>query len=159
MLLFGGKGSPEMEPLAARLLEADPGWRVIAVCGDNPGLAAKLSAMRCFKIGSAKSTTSSIDGAKRPSSSARARTASISAWLARGLGPQAISLAVSPPSDPGRAERTSERIASTTDSPTGSRRTRRCAAIRSSAVIAGFARLSSAPVVSNRIFRSASRSG
>jgi len=57
MLLFGGKGSPEMEPLAARLLEADHGWRVIAVCGDNPGLVAKLSAIagkaggRLFPVG------------------------------------------------------------------------------------------------------------
>lgn len=42
MLLFGGKGSPEMEPLAARLLEAQPDSRVIAVCGDNPDLLAKL---------------------------------------------------------------------------------------------------------------------
>jgi UDP-N-acetylglucosamine:LPS N-acetylglucosamine transferase len=45
MLLFGGKGSPEMEPLAAHLLEEDPGWRVIAVCGENPGLLAKLQAL------------------------------------------------------------------------------------------------------------------
>ena len=57
MLLFGGKGSPEMEPLAARLLETDPGWRVIAACGDNPGLVAKLSAIagkaggRLFPVG------------------------------------------------------------------------------------------------------------
>ena len=35
-------------------------------------------------------TTSSIDGASRPSMSALARTASIKAWLARGPGPQAI---------------------------------------------------------------------
>ena len=56
------------------------------------------------------------------------------------------------------AERTSFRMASTTDSPTGRRRTRRCASCSSSAVIAAFALVSSAPVVSNRIFRSASRS-
>ena len=80
--------------------------------------AVKVSAMRCLSTGSARSSTSSIEGARRPSSSARARTASISAWLARGLGPQAISLA-SPLSGPGRAERTSVRMASTTDSPTG----------------------------------------
>src|SRR5260370_174717 len=77
--------------------------------------------------------------------------ASISAWRARGPGPQAIDLATSPPSGPGRAERTSARIASTTDSPTGRRRTRRCAAIRSSALIAALALVSSAPVVSLRI--------
>ncbi len=54
--------------------------------------------MRCLRIGSARSSTSSIEGARRPSSSARARTASISDWLARGPGPQAISLSASPPS-------------------------------------------------------------
>jgi 1,2-diacylglycerol 3-beta-galactosyltransferase len=42
-LLFGGKGSPEMVPLAAGLLEADPGWTVIAICGDNPGLVERLA--------------------------------------------------------------------------------------------------------------------
>ena len=94
--------------------------------------------MRCLSTGSASAITSSIDGASRPSSSARARATSISACEARGLGPQAISLPRSPASGPGRAERTSLRIASTTDSPTGRRRTRRCAAIRSSAVIAAF---------------------
>src|SRR6185437_7901866 len=71
--------------------------------------AEKVSAMRCFRIGSARSSTSSIEGASRPSSSARARTASIKDWLARGPGPQAISLPASPPSGPGRAERTSDR--------------------------------------------------
>ena len=42
-LLFGGKGSPEMAPLAERLLEADPAFRVIAVCGENPGLFERLA--------------------------------------------------------------------------------------------------------------------
>ncbi len=42
-LLFGGKGSPEIVPLARRLLEADPGWTVIAICGDNPGLVEALA--------------------------------------------------------------------------------------------------------------------
>src|SRR5207245_10690514 len=41
MLLFGGKGSPEMEPRAARLREADHGWRVLALCVVNPGLGAR----------------------------------------------------------------------------------------------------------------------
>src|SRR4029077_14535086 len=50
--------------------------------------AAKVSAMRCLSTGSASAMTSSADGAKRPSRSARARTVSIRAWLARGLGPQ-----------------------------------------------------------------------
>ena len=61
---------------------------------------------------------------------------------------------MSPLSGPGRAERTSLRIASTTNSPTGRRRTSRCAAISSSAVMVGFGLLSSTPVVSNTIFRS-----
>jgi UDP-N-acetylglucosamine:LPS N-acetylglucosamine transferase len=42
-LLFGGKGSPEMLPLARGLLEADPHWSVIAICGDNPGLVERLA--------------------------------------------------------------------------------------------------------------------
>ena len=49
--------------------------------------------MRCCSTGSARAATSSSEGAKRPSISARARTASISAWLARGPGPQAMALA------------------------------------------------------------------
>src|SRR3984885_4366552 len=49
--------------------------------------AENVSAMRCLRTGSARSSTSSIDGARRPSSNARARTASIRAWLARGPGP------------------------------------------------------------------------
>ena len=43
MLLFGGKGSPEMEPLAAALLALEPKLRVIAVCGENPRLHARLA--------------------------------------------------------------------------------------------------------------------
>ena len=42
-LLFGGKGSPEIGPLAERLLEQDGGLRVVAVCGDNPGLFESLA--------------------------------------------------------------------------------------------------------------------
>jgi processive 1,2-diacylglycerol beta-glucosyltransferase len=42
-LLFGGKGSPEMLPLAEGLLDADPHWSVIALCGDNPGLVERLA--------------------------------------------------------------------------------------------------------------------
>jgi UDP-N-acetylglucosamine:LPS N-acetylglucosamine transferase len=43
MLLFGGKGSPELLPLAERLLRDDPALRVIAVCGDNPPLYESLA--------------------------------------------------------------------------------------------------------------------
>ncbi len=42
-LLFGGKGSPEMAPLAQRLLEAEPSLRVIAICGENPALYERLA--------------------------------------------------------------------------------------------------------------------
>ena len=42
-LLFGGKGSPEMAPLAERLLEADPALRVVAICGENPVLFERLA--------------------------------------------------------------------------------------------------------------------
>jgi 1,2-diacylglycerol 3-beta-galactosyltransferase len=42
-LLFGGKGSPEMAPLAERLLEKDPALRVIAICGENPALFERLA--------------------------------------------------------------------------------------------------------------------
>jgi len=41
-LLFGGKGSPEMEPLAAGLLDAGRDWRVIAIGGENPALVERL---------------------------------------------------------------------------------------------------------------------
>jgi 1,2-diacylglycerol 3-beta-galactosyltransferase len=41
-LLFGGKGSPEMAPLAERLVDADPAFRVVAICGDNPPLFERL---------------------------------------------------------------------------------------------------------------------
>ncbi len=41
-LLFGGKGSPEIAPLSERLLAADPAFRVIAICGDNPALLERL---------------------------------------------------------------------------------------------------------------------
>jgi 1,2-diacylglycerol 3-beta-galactosyltransferase len=44
-LLFGGKGSPEMAPLAERLLAADPAFRVVAICGENPGLFERLATL------------------------------------------------------------------------------------------------------------------
>lgn len=43
LVLFGGKGSPEIEPLSAALLHASPRARVIAVCGDNPRLCARVT--------------------------------------------------------------------------------------------------------------------
>ena len=122
--------------------------------------AANVSAMRCLSTGSASAMTSSTDGASRPSISALARTASISAWLARGPGPQAISRSVSAPAPvPGRAERASFRIASTTLSGTGSWRTRRWMAISSGPVRICSTRRSSVPVVANSMRRSAPWSG
>jgi 1,2-diacylglycerol 3-beta-galactosyltransferase len=46
LLLFGGKGAPEMEPLARELLAAAPALQVVAICGDNPGLQQRLDAAR-----------------------------------------------------------------------------------------------------------------
>jgi UDP-N-acetylglucosamine:LPS N-acetylglucosamine transferase len=43
LVLFGGKGSPEVEPLSEALLERSPAWHVVAICGDNPGLHGCLT--------------------------------------------------------------------------------------------------------------------
>jgi UDP-N-acetylglucosamine:LPS N-acetylglucosamine transferase len=43
VLLFGGKGSPEMAPLAEGLLEAEATLKVIAICGQNPALVERLA--------------------------------------------------------------------------------------------------------------------
>jgi 1,2-diacylglycerol 3-beta-galactosyltransferase len=50
-LLFGGKGSPEMAPLAEKLLEADSAFRVVAICGDNPSLFERLSPLAARTAG------------------------------------------------------------------------------------------------------------
>jgi len=42
-LLFGGKGSPELAPLAEALLAEDATLKVVAICGDNPGLFERLA--------------------------------------------------------------------------------------------------------------------
>ncbi len=42
-LLFGGKGSPEMVPLAEAMLRENEALRVIAICGDNPSLFERLA--------------------------------------------------------------------------------------------------------------------
>ncbi len=42
LLLFGGKGAREMEPLAAGVLDACPGACVVAICGDNPRLLDRV---------------------------------------------------------------------------------------------------------------------
>ena len=43
LVMFGGKGSPEMQPLCAELLKASAQWHVIGVCGDNPRLFEGLA--------------------------------------------------------------------------------------------------------------------
>jgi 1,2-diacylglycerol 3-beta-galactosyltransferase len=43
LVLFGGKGSPEMRPLAEALLADPAGFHVVAVCGDNPALFGSLA--------------------------------------------------------------------------------------------------------------------
>ena len=50
-LLFGGKGSPEMAPLAKRLLAAEPAFRVIALCGENPALLKRLAPLEARAAG------------------------------------------------------------------------------------------------------------
>jgi hypothetical protein len=50
-LLFGGKGSPEMAPLAERLLAADPAFRVIAICGENPALFERVAPLEARNPG------------------------------------------------------------------------------------------------------------
>ncbi len=43
MVLFGGKGAAEMEPLSRALLETAPDRHVVAVCGRNPTLFERLA--------------------------------------------------------------------------------------------------------------------
>ena len=50
-LLFGGKGSPEMAPLAEALLREDRTLRVIAVCGDNPALFERFTPLHARSAG------------------------------------------------------------------------------------------------------------
>ena len=120
--------------------------------------AAKVSAMRCFRTGSASAATSSIEGDRRPSISARARQASIRAWAARGPGPQAISLVNGGIlAGPGRADEVEDRLDDAVAD--RQRRTRRWMPARSSAVMAGLATASRSPVVSISTRFSAARSG
>jgi len=46
LLLFGGKGSPEILHLAKGLLAESPSWRVAAICGDNPALVTRLQGLK-----------------------------------------------------------------------------------------------------------------
>jgi hypothetical protein len=43
LLLFGGKGTPEMAPLGEALLQAIPGGHVVAIGGSNPRLVRRLT--------------------------------------------------------------------------------------------------------------------
>lgn len=51
LLLFGGKGAPEILPLAQQLLAEDHRWQVIAVCGDNPRLFERMAAVEAAALG------------------------------------------------------------------------------------------------------------
>jgi UDP-N-acetylglucosamine:LPS N-acetylglucosamine transferase len=51
LVIFGGKGSPEMHPLCEALLAASRAWHVIAVCGDNPRLFEGLAAVEAHSGG------------------------------------------------------------------------------------------------------------
>jgi UDP-N-acetylglucosamine:LPS N-acetylglucosamine transferase len=51
LVTFGGKGSPEMEPLCARLLSVARSWRVIAICGDNAALYRRLRPLELASAG------------------------------------------------------------------------------------------------------------
>ena len=51
LLLFGGKGAPEILPLAQGILAEDHRWQVIAVCGDNPRLYERMAAVEAAALG------------------------------------------------------------------------------------------------------------
>ncbi len=51
VLLFGGKGSPEIARLAPALLRQNEAWRILAVCGDNPALLARLAPLAARSAG------------------------------------------------------------------------------------------------------------
>jgi 1,2-diacylglycerol 3-beta-galactosyltransferase len=54
-VLFGGKGSPELEPLCRALLREAPGVRVIALSGENPDLARKIARVEAASDGRLRS--------------------------------------------------------------------------------------------------------
>jgi hypothetical protein len=45
LVVFGGKGSPEMVPIARGTLAGSAHAKIIAVCGDNPGLVRRLESL------------------------------------------------------------------------------------------------------------------
>jgi 1,2-diacylglycerol 3-beta-galactosyltransferase len=55
LVLFGGKGSPELEPLCEALLREAPGVRVIALSGQNPALARRIDRVAVLSGGRLRS--------------------------------------------------------------------------------------------------------
>ena len=51
LVVFGGKGSPEMVPLCGRLVESEVDLHVVAVCGDNPRLVRQLESVAAGQPG------------------------------------------------------------------------------------------------------------
>jgi glycosyl transferase family 28 len=51
LVLFGGKGSPEMAPLCQALLWHAPQARVVVVCGDNPALLSQVTRLATESYG------------------------------------------------------------------------------------------------------------
>lgn len=51
LVLFGGKGSPEMVSLCEALLRHVPQARVVAVCGDNPDLLFRMTRLAMDSLG------------------------------------------------------------------------------------------------------------
>ena len=51
LVLFGGKGSPEMASLCEALLREAPEARVVAVCGDNPDLLFRVTRLAMDSLG------------------------------------------------------------------------------------------------------------
>jgi len=51
LLLFGGKGSREMEPLARALINTSADWHVVAICGHNPRLFDRLGRLEAASGG------------------------------------------------------------------------------------------------------------
>jgi len=45
LIVFGGKGTPEIRPLSEALLREGPDWHVVAICGDNPRLQESMDSL------------------------------------------------------------------------------------------------------------------
>jgi hypothetical protein len=51
LVLFGGKGSPEMLPLSRLLLQESSRWHIVAICGDNPRLLGSMAPLEASASG------------------------------------------------------------------------------------------------------------